>query len=108
MTKGRDEIIQNRKRLKRQFGLLFTEVEQILIKHDPIGIAYVDDEYSPEVGTILPRLGDANTATDVTDIVYEEFVRWFDDEKTVGPKAKYHALSADIWAAWNRFKSEQH
>jgi len=112
MTRERDEIVQNRNQLKSQFGQLFTEVEQILFSHDPIGIAFVGDEnvadnpdeYEPEVGTILPRLRTANTAADVTDIVYEEFIRWFDDEETVGPKAKYKALSGEIWVAWNRFK----
>ena len=113
MAKGRDEIVQNRNQLKSQYGQLFTEVEQILFNHDPIGIAYVDDEnvadnrdeYAPEVGTILPRLRTAKTAVDVTDIVYEEFKRWFGDEETVGSKARYKALSDEIWHAWNRFKS---
>ena len=112
MTTERDEIVQNHNRLKSQFGQLFTEVEQILFSHDPIEIACVGDEnvvdnpdeYAPEVGTILPRLGTASTAADVTDIVYEEFKRWFDDEETVGPKARYEALSGEIWVAWNRFK----
>jgi len=112
MMSERDEIIQKRNKVKEEFGQLFTEVEQILFNHDPIGIAYVDhenvadnpDEYAPEVETILPRLSSAKSALDVTEIVYEEFIRWFDDEETVGPKSHYQALSADIWAAWKRFK----
>jgi len=110
MTKERDNIIQNRNRLKLQFETLFTEIEQILFKHDPVGIAFVGhenvadnrDEYAPEVGTILPRLNTARSADDVTDIVYEEFISWFGDRETAGPKAKYEALSVDICAAWNR------
>jgi hypothetical protein len=115
MTTERDKLIQDRNRLKSQFGQLFTEIEQILFRHDPIGIAFVDnenvadnpDEYAPEVGTILPRLATAKSATDVTDIVYEEFTHWFDDKETAGSKAKYKALSTEIWAAWNRFKTAQ-
>ena len=114
MNRDRDEIIRNRNRLKTQFGGLFAEVEEILFRHDPIGIAFIGDnnvaenpdEYAPEVETILPRLGEAHTAVDVTDIVYEEFVHWFGDEKTVGPKAKYQAIGADIWAAWERFRGQ--
>jgi hypothetical protein len=112
MTEERDEIVQNRNQMKSEFGHLFTEVEQILFSHDPIGIAFVGDknvadnpdEYAPEVGTILPRLRHANSADDVTDIVYEEFIRWFDDVETAGPKAGYKTLSVEIWLAWNRFK----
>jgi hypothetical protein len=111
MTNERDKIVQDRERLKSQFGQLFTEVEQILFSYDPIGIAYMDDdnvadnpdEYASEVGTILPRLATVKSSTDVADIVYEEFMHWFDDVATVGPKAKYEALSGEIWVAWQRF-----
>lgn len=104
--------VQNHNRVKLQFGQLFTEVEQILFNHDPIGIAFIGDEnvadnpdeYAPEVGTILPRLRTAKSAADVTDIVYEEFIHWFDDEETAGAKVIYKALSAEIWEAWKRFK----
>ena len=133
MTSEHDRIIQNRKRLKSQYGQLYTEVEQILFRYDPIGIAFVGcedvaenpDEYAPEVETILPKLDTANSAEDVTDIVYEEFLHWFGleetddedmdgdgvgeeeltDEDLVGPKAAYADLSAEIWEAWNRFKA---
>ena len=81
MTHERDEIIRNRSRLKAEYGQLYTDIEQILFRHDPIGIAYEGhdsvednpDEYAPEVETILPRLRTANSADDVADIVYEEF-----------------------------------
>ena len=133
MTSERDKIIQHRNRLKFRFGQLFTEVEQILFRHDPMEIAFVDhddvaenpDEYAPEVETIIPRLDTANSAEDVADIVYEEFLHWFGleetddedvdgdgvgeeeltDEDLVGPKAAYADLSAEIWAAWIRFKA---
>ncbi len=115
MTIERNEIIENRMRLKSQFGPFFTEVEQILFRHDPIGIAFVDDEnvrdnpdeYATEVGTILPRLKTAKSAADVTDIVYEEFTRWFDDEETLGPKAKYRSLSDEIWQVWKKYRDAQ-
>lgn len=111
MTRERDEILRNTARLKARFGELFDEVEQILFRHDPIGIAFTDhdsvavnpDEYAPEVETILPRLESARTESDLTDIVYEEFLGWFGDAEIVGPKEQYQAIAADIWATWLRF-----
>ena len=112
MTNERNETVQNHNELKSRFGQLFTEVEKILFSHDPIGIAFYGDDNIPdtpaksatEVDTILPRLRTANTASDVTDIVYEEFIRWFGGVETIGPKARYRALSDEIWVAWNQFK----
>ncbi len=115
MTTERDTIVHNRSQLKSQFGNLFDEIEAILFKHDPMEIAYLDhehvadnpDEYSPEVGVILPRLRTAMAAEDVREIVYEVFLRFFDGEENIGPKIKYEALSLEIWAAWKRFDDAQ-
>ncbi len=114
MSNERDEIRRQRKELRARYGALFSEVEQILFKHDPMEIAFSDsaivaensDEYAPEVGTILPRLNKAGSVSDVTDIVYEEFQVWFGDElEMIGPKAAYQSIAADIWAAWTRYKA---
>ena len=115
MTTERDEILRNRNRLKSQFKGLFEEVEGILFRHDPIGIAYLNDkniadnpdEYAPEVETILPRLSTATSASDVAGIVHDEFLRWFEGDEDVGPKENYHAASEEIWAAWKRFSDAQ-
>jgi len=56
------------------------------------------DEYAPEVRTILPRLATVQLLDDVTDVLYEEFVRWFDDG-TAGPREAYEAPALEIWAA---------
>ena len=111
MSDERDKFTQRQNRLIAHFKQLFREVEQILFKFDPIGIAFVGhdkvadnpDEYSPEVGTILPRLSDANSPDDVTQIVYEEFGHWFGVDE-IGPKEKYVDLSNEIWLAWNHYK----
>jgi hypothetical protein len=111
MTTDRDKIERDRNQLKSQFRGLFEQVEEILFRHDPVGIAFVDDEnvadnpdeYAPEVEAILPRLKTAAAADEVTDIVYEEFLRFFDGEENVGPKGAYEALSQEIWMAWKRF-----
>src|SRR4051794_16311052 len=68
----------DRDRLKRRFGGLYQEVFGILQRHDPIHIAlYSNDEYEPEVDTILLRLGQARSEDEVRRIVWEEFVWWF-------------------------------
>jgi hypothetical protein len=80
---------------------LYEQLVQIFYRHDPIGLAYLgapSGEYEPEVGTILPRLAGANSAEDVTRIVYEEFGRWFGAESTIGPQAKYSAIGDEIWS----------
>lgn len=66
-------------RLKRAYGWLYDEALAILFEHDPIGINFETntDEYAPEAATILPRLAYANSATDLGEIVCEEFEYWF-------------------------------
>lgn len=73
---------EEREEMKKEFGALFDEVLTALTQYDIIGIAgeYNSDaatEYEPEVGTIIPRLGEAQTARDVGRIVDDEFLRWF-------------------------------
>ena len=73
---------------------------EILFRHDPVGICMVENphratEYSPEVDTILPRLYEASSENDVLQIVYEEFVHWFDS--SAGPQERYAQIAAEIW-----------
>jgi len=76
----------NRAEIKALYRELYSEVEEILFKIDTMGINFEDntDEYDPEVDTILPRLKYAKSEEDVHEIVYEEYVRWF--EESVGNK----------------------
>lgn len=71
------EIRAERERLKRTYGKLYDQVLEILFRHDPIGINFKDnkDEYSPEAGTILPRLKEAGSQAKLRRIIHEEFVR---------------------------------
>jgi hypothetical protein len=86
---------------RAQFGVLFDEVSQALFQADPVGIGFGanTDEYEPEVGTILPRLADCKSASDVTGVVHEEFVCWF-DAGTAGPASRYERVAATIWKLW--------
>ena len=97
-------MIAEREVLKRQYGDLFSSIERILFEADPIDINYLSntDEYSPEAGTIIPRLGSAQSPRDVEAIVYEEFCCWFDPDE-VGTKERYASVAASIWEVWCAF-----
>lgn len=97
---------KNRARIKLQYKALYSEIEEILFRHDPIGINFGDntDEYSSEVDTILPRLKEASSQADVLDIVHEEFCRWFDVE-IVGKKSQaiYGKVASEVWSSWLKY-----
>jgi hypothetical protein len=87
--------------IKREYGTLFASISDALFEADPVGINFDvnTDEYEPEAGTIIPRLGSAKSAEVVQTIVYEEFCRWF-DPTTAGRREKYASVSAKIWDLW--------
>ena len=91
---------------KNRYKELYSTVEAILFNHDPIriNVGFNSDEYDPEVGTILPRLKNANSEGDVVDINHEEFVRWF-GPKIVGEKEQlvYKKMASEVWKAWLKF-----
>src|SRR5580698_1989063 len=101
-----DEVRLNReerKKLSASYQQLLTEVSAILFRHDPIGINFEDntDEYDPEAGTILTRLRRDLSPEQMTAIVHEEFVRWFERE-TAGPRERYTAVAAEILTAYQK------
>src|SRR6476620_8822027 len=92
-----------RQRLKAAYQELFEQANHIIHQHDPIGIAFVaEDEYEPEVGSILPRLKEAHNADDVRRIVYEEFTHWFDTSS--GTEDRYQQLALDLWDLWQHYQ----
>ena len=106
MQKTREEILRERRRLKAEYGHLFDSVAALLFRRDPIGIAFENentDEYEPEAGTILPRLRDCESASDVLRIVHEEFVRWF-DAGNAGPEGLYAEIASEIWQLWQPYR----
>lgn len=99
MTEGRRK---RRESLKATYGNLYEEVLGLLREADPlrlIAIGAPEDEYSPEVSTILPRLREATSAPEVERIVHEEFVRWFDAD-LAGPRTNYAEVAEKIWEVW--------
>jgi hypothetical protein len=105
MTKTRDEILENRRRLKAEYGELFDAVAALLFRHDPIGIVFDGDintdEYEPEAGSILPRLRACHSSEDVQSVVHSEFVGWFGEE-IVGSKEYYKGIASEIWELWQQ------
>ncbi|MGD1024902.1 MAG: hypothetical protein ABR880_19105 [Candidatus Sulfotelmatobacter sp.] len=102
MPRTREEILQERWQLKAEYGQLFDSVSAPLFRHDPIGIAFDNentDEYDPETGTILPRLRNCKCASDVLRVVHEEFVRWF-DAGTAGSVERYGDIASEVWRLW--------
>jgi len=98
---------EEREEMKKEFGALFSDVLTALTRHDIMGIAdkYNPDaatEYEPEVGTIVLRLAEVQTAADVERIVKEEFLRWFGSpgqrSETV-LQEQFRLMADDIWTA---------
>ena len=103
MSEGRKKRQES---LKAVYGTLYTEVSRLVREADPIRLIVIgapDDEYDPEVSTILPRLREAKSPDDVQRIVHEEFTHWFGAE-TAGPATHYADVSHDIWTVWNKLR----
>ena len=107
MPRTREQILENRRRLRAEYGELFDSMAALLFRHDPIGINFDGentDEYEPEVETILPRLCDCRSADDALQVVHEEFVRWF-ESSTAGSPERYREIASEIWRLWHAHQS---
>ena len=102
MGKTRDELLQQRERYKK----LFESTAALLFRHDPVGMAFEhnQNEYLPEAGTILPRLGICQSEKDVLPIVYEEFLHWFGN--AAGTRERYVEIASEIWDLWQAYRSD--
>src|SRR6267378_3626062 len=104
MTRERDEILENRRRLRAEYGELFDSMAALLYRHDPIGINFEvnTDEYESQAGTILPKLRSCRSADDVLQAVHAEFARWFDFD-TAGPPEHYKEIASEVWQLWQGY-----
>lgn len=100
-----EQIRQERRQLKAEYGKLYDAVSEILFRHDPIGINFGrnSDLYEPEVGTILPRLNDCISVSHARKMIHQEFVRWFDSD-IAGPEARYEEIAEKVWATWQKYQ----
>ena len=93
-----DQIQAKRLKVKKDYQELYSLVSEILFRHDPVGINFEtnDDEYEPEVDTILPRLKECDSVKDVLNAVHQEIIDWF-DEDIAGDKENYIEIANEIW-----------
>lgn len=105
-SQTREQILEERRKLKAIYGDLFVTTAALLFRYDPIGINYDtnDDEYEPEVGTILPRLKGCQSESDVCRIVHEEFERWFGVD--AGTQERYKLIAKELWQLWQTFNEK--
>lgn len=99
-------MLEEKRRLKAEYGDLYDATAALLFRHDPIAIDFKTntDEYEPEAETILPRLRECRSETDVVRVVHEEFVRWFSEEDA-GPRGKYEQIGRELWDLWQRHRA---
>ena len=84
-----------------RYQAVVAAVEHAINEADPIGLlegGAPADEYSPEIGTIVPRLVNAQSVDEVTAVLHEEFLRWFGGD-TAGSRQAYEAPARQIWGA---------
>ena len=92
--------------MKARYQSLVAGVERPINQADPIGLlkgGAPADEYGPEIGTIVPRVVNAQSIEEVTTVLHEEFVRWFGKD-TAGPRHPYEAPAGKIWEAVLEFR----
>ena len=101
MTRKREQIREERRQLKWEYGELFEAITALLFRYDPVGINFEvnPDEYESETGTILPRLRSCECSADVQRVVYQEFSRWFGSDNA-GSAEHYAQIAEDIWRLW--------
>ena len=93
-NRSKEDIDRERRGLKLRYREAYCRLEALLFEEDPIGISFGDnqDEYDPEVGTILPRLGSCRSLQEIQEIVHSEFCRWFGAD-TAGPIDRYGRIA---------------
>ncbi len=99
------------KQLKAAYRELFTELRDILYRHDPIGInqgaVSADDlapieQYDPEAETIIARHNEIHSASDLRRVIHQVFVSQFDlDPKS--PEEWLDEVAVDVWPVWTRY-----
>lgn len=94
-----------RQRLKRDYAAMFEDLAAYLYEQDPMGLNYGvnPDEYEAEVGTILPRVFEAESPAEIVDLIREEFERWFGPRLRI-ESATYEELADGIFAIIDRYR----
>jgi hypothetical protein len=85
---------------KARYGQLYECVTTILFEEDPLSLAFgPTDEYGTCASTIIPRLREGSSVSDVMKITHQEFRAWF-SPTDVGSESDYEKIAKRIWDAW--------
>ena len=106
MCRTRDEILENRRRLREQYGELLDSTAAVLFRCDPGGVNFEvnTDEYINEAETIVMGLSGCRSADDVLQVVHEELVRSF-NPIGAGPKELHKEIATEIWKLWQVYRN---
>jgi len=103
-----DLVLQraDRKRLKSEYSALFEDLSALLYQVDParLNFGINPDEYEPEAGTILPRVMELETASEIESVIREELERWFGGGTRI-ETATYEELATELLVVLNRYRS---
>ena len=91
----------DRKQTRARYRALVKAVTKAIEEADPKGLLQLgapNDEYSPEAGTIVPRVSRASSVDEVRQILHEEFSRWFGADEA-GLEEAYMVAATRIWDA---------
>jgi hypothetical protein len=103
------EIVTSGKFPGTRYQHLVAAVEREIDEADLIRLLEIGapgDEYAPEIGAILPRLATVEHLDDVTDVLHEEFLRWF-GHGVAGPRDAYEAPARRIWDAVLEYRQSE-
>ena len=102
--------------LKQKYGWLYNALVKLLANEDPmylISMGVPDDEYDIEVNAFLPRLPEANSPSELGQIIYEAFVKCFgetfvpsDKPPSEHRKRQFEIIGEKAWALWTRWREE--
>ncbi|MEO8026556.1 MAG: hypothetical protein ABI823_08780 [Bryobacteraceae bacterium] len=90
---------EKRKRNSARYRACFLEVRAILNRYDPAGIAFIEDEYDPEVAELVAGLEKAVEPADSIRVLNDVFLKWF---SAPCPPAIAVDLARDLWLARER------
>jgi hypothetical protein len=101
--------IFGKRRARDSYDLLVVDVTRAINDADPVSLLEIgapQDEYSPQVGTIVPRVTKAQSPAEVRTILDEEFQRWF-GESGVRRSEAFNVPAERIWEALLIFRGQR-
>jgi hypothetical protein len=106
MSQSANPPLRDHEAARRRYEALVAAVARAIDEADPKGLLELGapaDEYSAEVGTVVPRVSKAQSQSEVRSILQEELERWFGMGE-VGPVEKFDEPATVIWNAVLTFR----